>query len=156
MDLILIACCAKKRVGGEPGYTASEVQKNLPAETFARLLAARRVLAKAYQYPNGLDFGEPEPQQPIAYLPAYRRYIGRVYQHGEFERLFPTTRNKKVAILSAFYGIIDASDLLRDYNLVMESLVKVGIRYQPYDYPGKGMASLWHRGDDHKKLLRGS
>lgn len=28
-----------------------------------------------------------------------------------------------------------------------------GIQYVPYDYPGQGTGSLWHRGDDLKRLL---
>lgn len=52
-------------------------------------------------------------------------------------------------------------DLLsKDYRSALSpwppvSLDAAGIQYVPYDYPGQGTGSLWHRGDDLKRLLLG-
>lgn len=61
------------------------------------------------------------------YKPAYSRYTGNVYQQSGFEAIFPQIKGKMVLIVSALYGILEAGDYTRDYDLRMdESLLNGG------------------------------
>ena len=69
--------------------------------------------------PPGLDIGIHHHNSDLLYLPAYQRYIGNVYKSSQIAVLFPKTTSIRVLIISAFYGLLDASDLIRDYNVAM-------------------------------------
>lgn len=205
MDLILIACCGEKSPGGSPEYSGSHVQSYLSASAHLRLSTWWKALANIKGLPLGPDLGEPQPHPAILFKPAYLRYTGKVYQRSNFPLLYPHVKNKKVLIISAFYGMVDAGDPIRDYDMKMDETLSTGrwlstwwkkiglgrmveeyilslkpervydllsnsyrsalaawppaslkknrVIYIPYSYPGEGTGSLWHRGDDLKKLL---
>lgn len=205
MDLILIACCKEKQKGGTPNYSAPPLAASLPKNTHLQLLQVRYELATRLRLPLGQDLSGDFAQEEILFMPAYRRYTGKVYTRAEVARLYPKTSKFKLAIISALYGLLDADDPIRYYDLVMDqtlpngsrlatwwknhALGKIveeyvlalkpgkvhdllsgsyrialdpwpaksfqshGIEYVPYEYPGEGTGSLWHRGDDLKKIL---
>ena len=128
MELILIACSAKKRDGGSPKYSPSQLEGYLSKATFQRLLALRLELAQTKHQPAGPDLGGSIPATKLQYMPAYLRYSGIIYQRSNFAELFPRARDKKVLIISALYGILDAHDFIQMYDAVMTENLPGGMR----------------------------
>ena len=128
MELILIACSAKKRDGGSPKYSPSQLGGYLSKAAFQRLLTLRLELAQIKRQPAGLDLGGSIPATKLQYMPAYLRYSGIIYQRSNFAELFPRVRNKKVLIISALYGILDAQDTIQKYDLKMDETLPNGTR----------------------------
>ena len=128
MELILIACSAKKRNGGSPKYSPSQLEGYLSKATFQRLLTLRLELAQTKHQPAGPDLGGSIPATKLQYMPAYLRYSGIIYQRSNFAELFPRVRNKKVLIISALYGILDAHDFIQMYDAVMTENLPGGMR----------------------------
>jgi hypothetical protein len=120
MELILIACCKEKSRMGIPAYEDTPTKKLLSKETYQSLLRLRSIIGNMLQLPPGPDFGNPRITDQILYLPAYERYTGRVYYRANFKVLYPKCQDKKVLIISALYGAIDASDSIRYYDAVMD------------------------------------
>jgi len=95
MKLILITCSAKKRDGGSPEYSPSQLEGYLSKATFQRLLTLRSELAQTKHQPAGPDLGGNIPSTKLQYMPAYLRYSGIIYQRSNFAELFPRARGKK-------------------------------------------------------------
>jgi len=128
MELILIACSGKKTKGGTPDYPGSDLEKLLPSGTLQRLLRSRQELARLKNYPSGPDFGNRDTRGNILFKPAYLRYSGIVYEQSGFETLYPQIKGKIVLIISALYGILEAGDSIRDYNMKMDETLSNGNR----------------------------
>ncbi len=128
MELILIACSAKKRDGGLPKYSRSQLEGYLSKATFQRLLTLRLELAQIKHQPAGPDLGGSISATKLQYMPAYLRYSGIIYQRSNFAELFPRAREKKVLIISALYGILDAQDTIQKYDLKMDETLPNGTR----------------------------
>jgi len=128
MKLILITCSAKKRDGGSPEYSPSQLEGYLSKATFQRLLTLRSELAQTKHQPAGPDLGGNIPSTKLQYMPAYLRYSGIIYQRSNFAELFPRARDKKVLIISALYGVLDAQDSIQKYNLRMDETLPNGKR----------------------------
>lgn len=120
MDLILIACCSKKTAGGSTEYQISKLGEYVSSQALNKLLASRMALAEIKKLFSGPDFGMSTNQTKILYKSAYSRYSGIVYKRSNFVTLFPRVNNKKVLIVSALYGILDANDSTRDYQAKMD------------------------------------
>lgn len=202
-ELILIACCQTKRKGGRIYPEIISPLKNLLSEdSYELLLKSRIELIGIKKFEEGEDLGFKE-KNIIELMPAFLRYSGKTYQSSNFKDTFPSLmENKKVAIISALYGLIDGNDLIRYYQLEMDETLPCGIKVNTwwkqhglrkilidyimqekfdtvhdllsknyrkslepwpikilglniisYDYPGMGSGSIWHRGNDLKKLL---
>ena len=128
MELILIACSAKKRDGGSPKYSPSQLEGYLSKATFQRLLTLRLELAQIKRQPAGPDLGGSIPATKLQYMPAYLRYSGIIFQRSNFAELFPRARDKKVLIVSALYGVLDAHDSIQMYDAVMTESLPGGVR----------------------------
>jgi len=128
MELILIACSAQKRDGGSPKYSASQLEGYLSKATFQWLLTLRSELAQTKHQPAGPDLGGDNPLTKLQYMPAYLRYSGIIYQWSNFAELFPRARDKKVLIISALYGVLDAQDSIQKYDLRMDETLPNGKR----------------------------
>ena len=128
MELILIACSAKKRDGGSPKYSPSQLGGYLSKAAFQRLLSLRLELAQIKHQPAGPDLGGSISATKLQYMPAYLRYSGIIYQCSNFAELFARVRNKKVLIISALYGILDAQDTIQKYDLKMDETLPNGTR----------------------------
>ena len=128
MELILIACSAQKRDGGSPKYSASQLEGYLSKATFQWLLTLRSELAQTKHQPAGPDLGGDNPLTKLQYMPAYLRYSGIIYQRSNFAELFPRARGKKVLIISALYGVLDAQDTIQKYDLKMDEDLPNGTR----------------------------
>jgi cytoplasmic iron level regulating protein YaaA (DUF328/UPF0246 family) len=120
MELVLITCCKTKAPGGRSEYQPSDaIQESLSTKSYNNLLKARRDLAELLGEAPGPDLGSNESTSGLSFLPAYQRYIGKVYRAGQVEELYPESR-VRLTIISALYGLVDAGDLIRDYNLRMD------------------------------------
>ena len=121
MELILIACCKTKRKGGVKEYSTSPLADFLSEESLQTLLNSRKVIANRLGLPEGPDLGS-ELQDPLLeYLPAYQRYNGIIYRENDLNSVIPKMSTKRVIIISALYGVLDAKELIRDYELKMDS-----------------------------------
>ncbi len=130
MELILISCSNKKEPGGEDFKNFPSINRYLSRKSIDSLLQSRRHIANVLQLPLGLDVGEKNIDL-IEYLPAYKRYIGTIYQRSGFVSTYPLLTNHKVLIVSAFYGVVEAGDWIRDYDLHMgERLADLGSVWQ--------------------------
>lgn len=122
-NLVLIPCCAKKRSGGAPNFDQpSRLKDGLSDASYRRLLSARRKLAATLNYPPGPDLGFDHQHPHNQFLPAYKRYIGLIYSESHLEELYPRS-NLKILIVSALYGLVDADDPIRNYNLTMDDKI---------------------------------
>jgi len=74
----------------------------------------------------GPDIGISCLNNAIKYMPAYQRYSGIVFKKSNFAHSFKRTKNLKVIIISAFYGILDANEYIRDYNWQMGNKLPLG------------------------------
>ncbi len=137
-------------------------------------------------------------------LPAFKRYDGNLYRKAQLSET-QLTGHRRLLIVSALYGLLDARDPIRDYNLQMSDKLPgritvkrwwrehnlrdvvvnaverlgaaqvhdvlsgnyrdalrglpqhlpAGRRCRPYDFPGLGTGSDYHRGDVVRGLLNG-
>ena len=124
MELILIACCNSKKSGGAPEYCSSGLAEFLSASACNSLLSARKALGGFNNLPPGPDLGADNASAPLLFLPAYARYGGIVFTTSDFAKLYPRARQKKVLIVSALYGLLDAGDSIRDYQATMKDKVQ--------------------------------
>lgn len=120
MDLILIACCNEKTTGGSTEYQISKLEKYVSSQALNKLLVSRKTLADIKKLLPGPDSGISTNQTKILYKSAYSRYYGIVYKRSNFVTSFPRVNNKKVLIVSALYGILDANDSIREYQAKMD------------------------------------
>jgi cytoplasmic iron level regulating protein YaaA (DUF328/UPF0246 family) len=121
MDLILIACCDRKAPGGKPDPEPKYLDGLLSQADLARLMQARRELAVMTGNAPGPDLGSPNAKR-AELLPAYQRYTGVLYHAAKVnERYSRARKSSRLLILSALYGLIDADDPIRKYNLMMKS-----------------------------------
>ncbi len=128
MELILIACSQTKVKGGSADYTPPRLKEYLSEETWNKLNHYRMELAKLIDEPAGPDIGYQSSPEKLPFLPAYSRYAGKVYQRSNFTELFPSAKDKIVLIVSAFYGILEAGNSIRYYDLKMTEPLPSGKR----------------------------
>lgn len=89
-------------------------------------MRCRRELATLLNQAPGRDLGF-EGQAPwIEYLPAYSRYQGKMYKRATFEECYSARASCEVVIISALYGMLDASDPIRWYELAMDHKLQTG------------------------------
>ncbi|GAG11930.1 unnamed protein product, partial [marine sediment metagenome] len=124
--------CKLKTQGGTTVYAGSALERLLPASGFERLLQARSELGRLKGLPPGPDLGRPVADEPVHYLPAHERYAGIVYREGRVRELYPRAHGKKVLVVSALYGVLDADDPIRCYQAQMGEQV-----------PGNGSLKTW-------------
>ncbi len=134
MELILIACCGTKNVGGTEVYTPPSIRENLIDTSFQNLLSARLQIGKMKGELPDEDLGHESAQKTILYMPAYQRYAGHMYTRSDFRNLYPLAKNKTVLIISALYGMIDAGDSIRCYNAAMNEILSNRVKlFQMWD-----------------------
>jgi cytoplasmic iron level regulating protein YaaA (DUF328/UPF0246 family) len=121
MKLILISCSGKKAPGGGPLHPPSRLKTSLSPAAYRQLLGARQELKAILQETPGHALGIDKAGEN-KYQPAYQRYQGFMYLFSDFYHLFPQFEGR-VLIVSGMYGLLDAGDYLRNYNLrFMDSL----------------------------------
>lgn len=126
MDVVLIACSKGKQRGGTTEYSGSALESVMPSLSFAQLLSARSELRGLLDLAPGPDLGCPNGVEPVQYLPAYQRYDGTVYRRGGVSTLYPRASHTKLLIVSALYGLLDADDPIRCYELHMKGMLPGG------------------------------
>lgn len=113
-------CSGQKIVGGGQYAPTSNVVEILSLEDKERLLHARSQLANSLNLPDGPDISGNVPFENFTeYLPAYKRYAGKMYQRCNFKHTYPKLAGYKVLIISALYGVLEANDFIRNYDLQM-------------------------------------
>jgi cytoplasmic iron level regulating protein YaaA (DUF328/UPF0246 family) len=200
MNVIIIPCSGRKISGGQTDFKKPPLAVILGNRAFKNLLEARNELAGELGLKPGPDIQDGCKAADMEFRPAFERYSGIMYRKAEFQRRLPVFQGK-IFIISALYGLLDASDLIRDYNLQMSDSLPSGekvwkwwkdrglgtyleialsnsratevydllsqnyrkalgalkksgnYKLVSYDYPGLGTGSLYHRGEDLKKLL---
>jgi len=131
MDILLIPCCKRKVIGGDRNFQSSGLVDVLNYATYSRLMEARLDLAKQLRLSPGLDLGFQEKSENIAYLPAYKRYDGVIYQTGDVRNRF-TGFKGRIIIISALYGLLEGSDTIRNYNLAMNDSLPMRTRVSTF------------------------
>lgn len=120
MDLILLSCSGSKRPGGIHKYNNEMlITSILQSNTIMKLNALRQQMATYIGEKQGPDIGTSLRGNDIEYMPAFQRYSGIVFKKSDFVHSYPKTKNLNVIIISAFYGILDAKEYIRDYNWQM-------------------------------------
>ena len=133
MEVILIACCQRKSSGGILDYKRPfSLNSTLSSSRIDRLMNARKELANILNLSPGLDTGFDQHNQELLFLPAYQRYTGNVYKRSQFAILFPKTTSIRILIISAFYGLLDADDLIREYDLAMNDTLPNGTKVKTW------------------------
>lgn len=117
MELIVIACSKTKRSGGSTEYHPSPLVNYMSVTKFKKLMNARRELAAILGMPPGPDLGFDTNNANIVYSPAYQRYSGRMYSINNLNKTYANLVSKKIIIISGLYGILDASEDIRKYDL---------------------------------------
>jgi len=125
MRIVLIPCSGQKARGGYHDFNSPVLARLLGAPTFKSLLETRDELARELCLRPGPDIRNECETVDIEFLPAFMRYKGKMYQKAEFSCQFTTFRGR-VFIISALYGILEASDFIRDYNLEMGDTLPCG------------------------------
>jgi len=129
MDLILLSCSGSKIFGGEIGvFKSFEISNYLDQNGYSKLINLRKIIAKQIGEANGEDIGYKEGDEKIELMPAYQRYSGKIFEVSNFSTIYRKTNNLKVILISAFYGILDASDPIRHYSWKMDNMLPMGIK----------------------------
>ena len=131
MEIILIPCCKRKVIGGARDFQLSGLADVLNAATYSRLMEARFDLAKQLGLQPGPDLGFQGKSENIAYLPAYKRYDGVIYRTGDVRDRF-NKFNGRLIILSALYGLLEANDTIRNYDLAMTDSLPMHTRVSTF------------------------
>ena len=120
MELVLIPCSQKKRDGGASIILPFGFVKNyLSTSSYLRYIELLRKISKYFNERPGSDFGFHQNESGIQLLPADERYSGNIYKKGEVITLYPKTEGVKILIVSALYGLVDADEPIRKYNISM-------------------------------------
>ena len=127
MKAIIIPCSGQKVRGGSSIYIKPRLIDLLGEAEFGRLLALRDRLSVQIGLPPGPDMNTLYSESDIRFLPAYERYDGKMYQRAEFRESFPEFRGR-VFIISALYGLLDANDHIRFYDLAMDDRISPNVR----------------------------
>jgi cytoplasmic iron level regulating protein YaaA (DUF328/UPF0246 family) len=123
--VVLIPCSGRKKEGGCPTYKESNLAIILGNEAYKELLKERYELAIQFGLKQGPDIFSDIEESGILFMPAYERYDGIIYQKGEFRILFPEFRGR-CFIISALYGLLEANDFIRYYDLKMDDKLSSG------------------------------
>lgn len=120
MDIILLSCSGTKQFGGIRKYENQySITSQMNPNTTQKLIQLRQEMAKFISEPPGPDIGYMQKIKTIKYMPAIQRYSGIVYQRSNIANSLKKTKNLKIIIISAFYGIVDGQELIRNYNWQM-------------------------------------
>jgi len=125
MRVILIPCSGQKIGGGRPEYGQSRLREILGDSQFSGLLDARRELGRLRGFTPGFDLGASDNSVAVEFRPAFERYDGIMYRRADFRRLFSHFPGR-VLIISALYGLLDAGDPIRSYDLSMNDHLPSG------------------------------
>jgi len=201
-SLILIPCCARKRGDGQSGPADSALAGILDRDIWLRLCCARVALAEILGLTLDSDLKGASRCSDLPLMPAWLRYDGNLHRSAGLVEV-RVGGNQCLLVVSALYGVLEATDPIRDYNLQMkdmlpgrisvkrwwreqglpeivcnaanntgaaqlhdllsghyrdslrglESALPESCSYIPYQYPGLGTGSDYHRGSDLKRLL---
>ena len=125
MKVVLIPCSGRKIEAGETTYEEPKLKLILGDEAYEDLLRARNNLSGLLGLRTGPDISGDVSESGLQFMPAYRRYHGIMYQEAEFVSLFPNFIGK-IFIISALYGLLEANDFIRNYNLKMNDKLESG------------------------------
>lgn len=119
MEVVLIPCSGRKRLGGTTQFTDSLLTETLRPSTWERILECRRELARSMRLPPGPDLGLSMQVEAIEFLPAHQRYDGNLYRAARLAGELADSGLITIFVVSAFYGLLNARDLVRHYDLQM-------------------------------------
>lgn len=127
MDLILLSCSGSKLQGGTSIIDrSSKLTSYLSLKSKNKLFKLRQQIAEQIGETNGPDLGIIENNTSLKFLPANKRYVGKIYKASNFSINFHKTNGLYFLLVSAFYGVLDASDPTRYYQWKMENKLPIG------------------------------
>jgi pimeloyl-ACP methyl ester carboxylesterase len=142
--LILIACSHTKREGGNEGFPGPAPAGWIPQPTLRQTELSRRSyifsLLQDARLADNFERGGNRTHQPAnrylkhgpdlggslaqgahaAYMPAFRRYNGRIYQpvlDATWDRYLQTRERVSALIMSGLYGLLEASEEIQNYDV---------------------------------------
>ncbi|MCD6161469.1 MAG: peroxide stress protein YaaA [candidate division Zixibacteria bacterium] len=125
-SLILIPCCGSKQEGGDNNYDNDKSILNY-LDDKSKLINLRKILLENFNLPNDLDVGDsPQNNNDVLYMPAYRRYCGKLYSKITDNAWQQLEGNPKLdlIIVSALFGLVKWNESLRDYNVAMKNKIE--------------------------------
>ncbi len=125
MKAAVISCSKKKVPGGIVEYKTPFLAEILGNEGYGGLLRLRNELFTELGLPAGPDSVGGEDPRGLEFLPAYERYSGTVYQAAGVREGLPGFGGR-LFIISALYGLLEAHDPIRNYDLCMKDKVPCG------------------------------
>lgn len=142
MELVLIACSGSKLSGGESiSQYSSNLSNTLSSKTNNKRNSARNELSRLINRVPRYDLGYDHQDNGIEFLPAYKRYVGKVYKCSQLESLYPEGKSHRIIIISALYGLLDANDLIREYELAMDCKLPNGVKVMTW-WKNQGLAKI--------------
>ena len=137
-ELVLIPCSGRKHSGGTRDNSASVLAGLLEKEVWSRLCSARLELAGILGLEQSSDLDGAGDVSSVDLLPAFRRYDGNLYRKARLNKP-GLAGHRRLLIVSALYGLLDARDTIRYYNLEMSDTL-----------PGRITVKRWWR--EHRLL----
>lgn len=132
-SLILIPCCARKRPGGQSRSAASALAGILDRDIWLRLCTARVALAEILGLAFDSDLEGASRCSDLPLMPARLRYDGNLYRSAALAKA-QFGHGRRLLIVSALYGLLDANDPIRHYDLEMKDML-----------PGRMSVKRWWR-----------
>lgn len=126
MRVIIIPCSGRKHEGGAAA-PRSHVRPQVDAEAWDALCGARAELATIRRVEPGADLDDCSSRTP-ALKAAWERYDGNLYRKARLGSGDVARPDLRILIVSALYGVIDARDSIRLYNLRMTDRLPDGTR----------------------------
>ena len=141
MEVVLIACAKGKAKGGLPwnGGERDRLFEGTSELTMA-LMSARHDLAVQLRCYPGEDLGFAATPASLRFLPAYKRYRGELYRASQLADSYPTP-GIRVLIISALYGLLDASEAIRCYELPIQGIPPFSVRPQVW-WPSQDLGGM--------------
>ena len=139
MRAILIPCSGRKVEGGASS-AVSHIRTSVSSESWSTLCRARGSLAQQLGLEPGPDLGNSATPSPQL-LPAWRRYDGNLYRKAMLTERDMHRPAFRFFVVSALFGVIDARDPIRSYNVAMTDRLPDGRTVHRF-WRANGLASI--------------
>ncbi len=130
MRVVLIPCSGSKREGGSTS-ARSFVKELMTPAAWSDLCGRRADLAHVLGIEPGADLGN-SALVPSPTMPAWYRYNGHLYQRATLSEQDVSGPDTRVFVVSALFGVVDARDGIRKYNVRMEDRLPDGRRVRTF------------------------
>lgn len=119
MKAVIMSCSKRKLPGGNAQYQEPVLAGILGTREYDKLLCLRNELFIHLSLLPGPDSIGGDDPRGLEFRPAYERYDGNVYKAAGVREKLPDF-NGHLFIVSALYGLLEAKDQIRNYDLCMK------------------------------------